>query len=428
MFPQPHSTPPRNQPRCSLSSAKNVTWKFLAATVPEVGDKWWDLDLATGGGSGAALSAKVLGDQLYAYVDKKTSGDAGCCADTLRIYDKASGAAREIDLDAIMASIFPTSAAFHEATHTFDVAEEGGVVYAWLMTQYTDTSLGNVLANAVVCVNTADGTVRKTLDGDDYFSMVAKIGTTNTSKAASVYKVQYEKSAGGGEQWHGNGMLRFTSVTGARLLAFTHRFDAEAVILSDPWAVAASAGGGAILQRFGTPAYSNGTAADDDEAAPSSLRVVSGEASGYHFFGVPAGIRPWTGGVHNIHYRASSTTAALYGNETLSLFVNSVLGGTKSYVYEFAIAPRPQLAGKEDYDDTVFATPFVYAACGFEAQAMGGARAFGDGVFLVASGVGSGGKMEVVDVSGDIQDLVYPGTGNHNLYDPFTYVTKSAQA
>ncbi len=68
--------------------------------------------------------------------------------------------------------------------------------------RYTDTSLGNVLANAVVCVNTADGTVRKTLDGDEYFSMVAKFGTTNTSKAASVYKVQYEKSAGGGEQWH----------------------------------------------------------------------------------------------------------------------------------------------------------------------------------------------------------------------------------
>ena len=362
------------------------------------------------------------------YVDKnKTVGNgAGCCADTLRMYDRLSGNFTELDLSAIMASAFADKGtSFHEATHTFDVEEEDGVVYAWLMAQYLDTSLGSVKANAIVCIDTRDGSVRKTLDGSAYFSMLDQLGTTSAQRADTVYRVQYEKKMTGAEQWHGNGMLRFTTQSGERLIAFTHRMLAEAVIITDPWATAAAAGGGAIVQRFGTPAFSNGTAADDDEAG-----MTSTDASGTHFFGVKTGIRRWTGGVHNVHYRAASTSAALLGNETLSLFVNSIEGGSKSYVYEFAINPRPAVAGQE-HNDSAFDTPFVYAACNFEAMAQGGARAFGNGVFIVASGVGSGGVMEVVDQTGAVQDLAYPAAAGDNtnvaVYDPYLFTTKKTQ-
>ena len=68
------------------------------------------------------------------------------------MYDRLSGNFTELDLSAIMASAFADKGtSFHEATHTFDVEEEDGVVYAWLMAQYLDTSLGSVKANAIVC-------------------------------------------------------------------------------------------------------------------------------------------------------------------------------------------------------------------------------------------------------------------------------------
>lgn len=409
----------------TVSSAKGVTFQWLTETVPEIG-ALWNLDLSEGGGSGAALSAKLLGDTMYMYVDKKTAAGGGCCADTLRMYDRLTGTFTELDLDAIMTSTFADkNSTFHEATHTFDVQEEDGVVYAWLMTQYLDSSLGSVKANAIVCIDTRDGSVRKTRDGDAYFSMLDKLGTTSVARADTVYRVQYTKKTTGAEQWHGNGMLRFSTRHGEPLIAFTHRFMAEAVLITDPWATAAAAGGGAIVQRFGTPAFFNGSVADDDEAGAEGT-----DAAGYHFFGVKPGIRPWIGGVHNVHYRAVSTSAALLGNETLSLFVNSIEGGNKSYVYEFAINPRPAASAGHAYDDSTFETPFVYAACQFEAMAQGGARAFGDGVFIVASGAGAGGVMEVVDQAGAVQDLTYPSaagdTANVAIYDPFLFATKQA--
>jgi hypothetical protein len=57
----------------------------------------------------------------------------------------------------------------------------------------------------------------------------------------------------GEEQWHGNGVLRFTTKDGTNLVAFTQRMAAQAVIMRDPWVHASAAGGGKIVQRFGTP-------------------------------------------------------------------------------------------------------------------------------------------------------------------------------
>ena len=39
------------------------------------------------------------------------------------------------------------------------------------------------------------------------------------------------------EQWHANGVQRWTTAAGRDVLAFTHRSYNEAVILSDPWTV-----------------------------------------------------------------------------------------------------------------------------------------------------------------------------------------------
>ena len=185
------------------TQASAVGWEMLTAAAPELG-AWYNLDLSVGGGSGAALSAKTIGDKLYVYVDKTATGQGGCCADTFRTYDRATGKATEVDLSAMMKAVFPPEVAFHEATHTFDVEQEGDDVIAYLMVQYTDLSLGNVLANAVVAFNTADGSVVKTADGQQYFSFVEHLGTTSTAPGDGVYKIQFQNSTGGGEQWQGD--------------------------------------------------------------------------------------------------------------------------------------------------------------------------------------------------------------------------------
>jgi hypothetical protein len=101
----------------TATAAEDVTLELLNSTVPELG-AWFDLDLAVGGGGGAALTAKVLGTRLYAYVDKNQSFSAGggCCADTLRIYDHGGGAPKEWDLDAVLYSQGETARGFRGLT------------------------------------------------------------------------------------------------------------------------------------------------------------------------------------------------------------------------------------------------------------------------------------------------------------------------
>lgn len=393
----------------SASSISEVYFEILNATTPEVG-AWFDLDLSKGGGKGLGLTAKVHKDKLYAYIEKATVADArgGCCADTMRIYDRTTGKYTEIDLDAMLSKIFPQSISFHHATHTFDVEEKDGVVYVWLMVQYSDPTLDEVPTNAAVVFSAVDGVVQKTKDGDAFFSFSQHIGTTSTALNETIFKVQYEKPSGKkSEEWHGNGILSFTTKAGVKLLAITHRMDAEAVIMKDPYTYGASDGGGSILQRFGTPHF--GTAQR-------------------HHFGLPASATDWDGGCHNVFYTASTNTKALMGNETISLFVNSVNGGSSSFAYEFVLSLTEE---KPDviYTDRVFDTKFVSAACGFQAFAQGGARAFANGIFIVASGSvqRANSVLELIDSSGAKKDLPYPnsGSGFASLYDPFISVISS---
>merc|ERR1719150_1030989 len=189
----------------------------------------------------------------------------------------------------------------------------------------------------------------------------------------SIFKVQYTKPAQRKqEEWHGNGMLRFTTKNGLNLLAITHRGDSEAVIMKDPYTYDSSNGGGSILPRFGTP-------------KSFTSMTSSGTPGPNHFFGIPANAPEWSGGCHNIFYTADSNTKALMGLETISLFVNSISGFTTSFVFEFVLKLTEQ---KPDmvYNDTVFATKYTSSSAGFQAVAMGGTRPFGNGLFLIASG------------------------------------------
>ena len=419
------------------SRAAAVQLRLLNTTSPAIG-KWFGLDFTVGGGGGAALTAKILGDKLYVYIDKRpapqNSPGLGCCADTMRVYDRQTGVAKEWDIDVILDSVFPENSTFHKATHTFDVREEGGVVYIYMMVQHSAMTLGaEVFVNAVVAFSTATGLVRTTVDGDKYFSFEEKLGTRSTTASDTVYKVQYyhggattgrrlEEGGGGAvEQWHGNGLLLFQVKDGTKLLAFTHRLGKEAVVLRDPYTYRAGGGasggggGGEILQRFGTPAFGQLDLTHNDTAAE------------YHAFGVPAGTPVFTGGVHNLFFTEATQTASLRGHETLSLFVNSVESGVTSFAYEFAVKLVPQRPGVQP-TDAAFSTASVHAACNFQAVAEGGARAIGDGVFIVADGLSfpTGGMLAAVDVQGGAAvSLPYPtgATEQHvSLYDPFIRV------
>lgn len=63
----------------------------------------------------------------------------------------------------------------------------------------------------------------------------------------------YSNYGNGAEEWHGNGVARFATLSGVVVLAITHRMDAEAVLFKDPWSYTTADGGSAVLQRFGTP-------------------------------------------------------------------------------------------------------------------------------------------------------------------------------
>lgn len=282
--------PAGNRAAAVRLSLLNATADTGGEVPPPLLGKWFDLDLTKGGGGGAALTARVLKNKLYIYVDKRpappNSPGLGCCADTLRIVDRDTGDTTEWDLDAILGTVFPENSTFHKATHTFDVMEgEGGVVYAFLMVQYSAPGalgLGAVLTNGVVAFSTSTGLVHPTADGAKLFGFAERLGTLSPAAADSVFKLQYYKHAaspppppprgdeeeeqsswrrrveeggGGGvvEQWHGNGLLLFASRGGVQLLAFTHRGAKEAVVLRNPWAYSAEKRGGQIVQRFGTP-------------------------------------------------------------------------------------------------------------------------------------------------------------------------------
>ena len=173
--------------------------------------------------------------------------------------------------------------------------------------------------------------------GDQFFSFYDMLGTVNTAQSDSIYKVQYYEhtidpqkptsnissssssstltssakststSSDYVEQWHGNGMLVFTTQDGTSILAYTHRAASEGVLLRNPYVYTARAGGGSIVQRFGTPQYGQ---LGDAEARGGRTNGAGDHASAtYHAFGVPQDTPVWTGGVHNLFYTRASPTS-----------------------------------------------------------------------------------------------------------------------
>ena len=93
---------------------------------------------------------------------------------------------------------------------------------------------------------------------------------------------------------------------------------------------------------------------------------------------------------------------------------------------------EPEDAAMAPYDDSVFDTASAWAACGFLANAQGGARPIADGVYIVAAGSPSDGvgRLELIDARGGFKDLPYPAAlvKRVSLYDPFARVVAATTA
>jgi hypothetical protein len=345
--------------------------------------------------SGAMLTAKIRGTSMYTYVNKGSApNSAGCCADTMRIYDK-QGSVSDLDLEAAMQDAFPGST-FAHATHTFDLGMLDGELHAFTMVQYAEPDLGGTKVDSVMAVNLGDGSIRQTELGEKHFSIYQHLGTSATTAEESIFAMQYYQQGGSmsGEEWHGNGVKRFQSLDGTWVLAVTQRFANGAMLLKDPFTYSAAQGGGKILQRFGTPAIWDGSA-----------------SSKYHHFGMEESEGYVTTGVHNLWHN-------IYGDrETLTMFVNGMSADSKSHAYEFDIKLTSEEEAKKT--DAAFATNHSSVAFSFQAQAQGGARALGNGVIIGACGAAQTG-YEIVDANGGRQTISHTGS---LLYDPFVRVT-----
>jgi hypothetical protein len=108
------------------------------------------------------------------------------------------------------------------------------------------------------------------------------------------------------------------------------------------------------------------------------------------------------------------------------MFINSIDGRAGSFVFEFELKLAPQEDATAVSDAVFGGVAFAYAECHFKAQAMGGARVLGDGVYLVASGGGSGAVFQVIDTANSTNSkmVTYPGDSGSdtNLYDPYTRI------
>jgi len=384
-------------PQSGPDSASDVSVTPVTKATTDLGS-WYNMGMGSDV-KGASLTAKILGSNMYAYVNTGVAPNAaGCCADTLRVYPK-SGSVRDIDLESVMQEAFPGSS-FAHATHTFDVGMLGGELHAFTMVQYEEPTFNNVKVDSIVAVKLSDGSIRQTASGDNHFSIYSHLGTTSSSADDTRFRMQYHASGvddaanGGDEQWHGNGVKRFQAIDGTWILALTQRFANGAVLLKDPFTYSASQGGGQIVQRFGTPAIYAG----------SSI-------SAYHYFGMGQDAGHISTGVHNLWHN-------VYGErETLTMFVNGMTSDSFSHVYEFDI----NLTNEDEAvaSDEAFATNFSTATFSYQANAQGGARSMGNDVFIGASGIGSFGGYEIVDVHGGSQKISHTA----NLYDPFVRVT-----
>eukprot|EP00121_Abeoforma_whisleri_P005372 Awhi_evm1s4868 len=322
--------------------------------------------------------------KLYCFariLESTPSSNTGCCADTMRVFDKATGEEYSVDLKSNVQKALKTDGLVGWDTgfpsHTFDLMEKNGRMYAVSVVRFNSTNVMNgSYTDAIVAVGLEDGwkgSVLATSEGRQSVVMYRDFGTFGDSD--TVYKIQFAQveniefdktmlNTTQNEQWHENGIESFETKAGVPLLAFTHRWMAEVVLISHPWL---SSGSIEILQRFGTP----------------GIFDKSGRQVGTHFFGVSAvEDGPFYSGLHNVYY-----TSYPDGRETLTCLVNQQGRQGNSAVYEFDI----NIVQKEqDYAVTdYFSTAYTQVKMSYHADAMGGGRPLGHGVYIAASGMSS---------------------------------------
>jgi len=355
-------------------------------------------------GTTPMLAAKIREETLYVLLNtgKAPTKIGGCCADTIRAFPRLGGKHTDIDIENLVRTAFPSSK-FAHATHTFHVTEIRGVLVAVFLVQYVEPKLKNpkhlevrvgrewadpadgVLLDAVMAVSLVDGGIIPTADGVDgelYFSIFDKMGTTTIDAESIRRKVPFYRGWPL-QQWHANGLFRFTARCGTSVLAISLRDRNEVVLIKDPFTYESHGGHATILQRFG------------------------GGANGNQRFGLQ---NPAIHQLHNVwHHKYPS------GRETITLFANGVSSDSRSHLFEFDVNLQES--------DSVFPTNYSTAAFSFFGRTQGGARPLGNGVWIGASG-SAGLGIELVDQAGGSRLLSFT---EHFLYDAFAFFTPKQQ-
>ena len=404
----------------------------MAADVEALGS-WFDFQLpeSKDDGYGVVLTARVFDEKLYMPTETSWWDDRdltqGCCASRMHVHDRSTNTTIVHDTSDILNTAMP-DVATKGNSHTFDVTKEDGTTWVTLDVQYLNYTLNaaGAKADGVVVFDAETGVVRNTADGAGWYDTPATSGTLAMDETSTIYKIQHGSWDGAGdsgaafEQWHQNGVLRWTGRDGVSYMAITHYAHHEAVIMLDPYVYPTTDGGGEVVQRFGSPGIYNAT----------------GGVTGYHHFGLDESTF-FFDAVHNVHYNPSSTTEKLLGQETLTLYVNQVYyeSGTiihpetdYSFVAEFAINPQRQQDMDGPITDAVFDTDYTLAQLSFISTQQGGARNIGNGVYISSTGIASTSinqpgrldGMEVVDLDGGHISVDY-GTPN-SFYDSFIRV------
>jgi hypothetical protein len=216
---------------------------FEDATGDSKLDQWDGFDL----GYSLKLTGKIYGDDFFGLIKKNSKPSCTLCGDTLRRVSK-SGEVLDIDLQpAIMAAGGSLEAA---VSHTFFLGILNDELVAYCLVdedveQDSETT-------AVVVISMETGSLIPISASTTFLSLYNIFGTRSLSYDETIYKIQY---VGSGDLWHGNGIAAFYSENAKEeILAFTHRYLNEAVLLTNPWK---TNGETRILQRWGTTGTSS---------------------------------------------------------------------------------------------------------------------------------------------------------------------------
>ena len=335
---------------------------------------------------------------------------------TRRVYESQTKF-QDVDLNAVVAEAFAGTE--DKFTQTYAVRplqvynsqdcrgyRQGCGTVVNLLVQFVNAA--GVKTMGVILVDVAKGKPVPTMDGDLVYSFFEKFGTTEVTD--DVTKIQYVDASVLVDQWHENGVNRFTTKDGTTVLAITARNRGECIIIKDPWTYSSKMGADVIMQRFGSPPDNDG---------------------GYYAFGLAADdpTFPWLN-VHSSFYTANTKTSKLKGSETLTLFLNVVAGGELpdaefAHVVEFELELEPHGFTKNSKQKEKKQPGYVTAVCGFATPVYGGARVIADGIYVVASGV-AGSFFEILDLKGHFADYTYPteeGKIPPSIFDPFVFKT-----